>query len=94
MRDRQPGGSVCGGWFGRCGFGTCKGAAGATAPAEAPTPVLRPSQATAVRHVLVVDDSRGQRRLLARMLSGWGHVVREAASGAEALRCAATARWT
>jgi sigma-B regulation protein RsbU (phosphoserine phosphatase) len=57
------------------------------APAEAETPA---EPADAVRHVLVVDDSRGQRRLLARMLSGWGHVVREAGSGAEALELCRT----
>ena len=57
-------------------------AAGACVPAVA---AVRATGATAGRHVLVVDDSRGQRRLLARMLSGWGHIVREAASGAEAL---------
>jgi sigma-B regulation protein RsbU (phosphoserine phosphatase) len=44
-----------------------------------------PPEPAAVTHVLVVDDSRGQRRLLARMLTGWGLVVQEAASGAEAL---------
>lgn len=39
----------------------------------------------AIRDVLVVDDSRLQRRILKAMLSRWGFRVREAASGGEAL---------
>jgi phosphoserine phosphatase RsbU/P len=37
------------------------------------------------RHVLVVDDSRAQRRILSVQLSRWGYLVTEAASGEEAL---------
>ncbi len=44
----------------------------------------------AVRQVLVVDDSRGQRRLLSTQLSRWGYQVLEAASGQEALAVCAT----
>lgn len=40
----------------------------------------------AIRHVLVVDDSRLQRRILAASLTRWGFEVREAASGDDALR--------
>lgn len=36
-------------------------------------------------HVLVVDDSRSQRRILLASLKRWGYVVTEAASGVEAL---------
>lgn len=45
---------------------------------ESPEPAAR-------RRILVVDDSTPQRRVLAKMLRGWGYVVVEAASGAEAL---------
>ncbi|WP_043871294.1 PP2C family protein-serine/threonine phosphatase [Celeribacter indicus] len=38
-----------------------------------------------VNTVLVVDDSRAQRRILSSYLGRWGYVVREAGSGAEAL---------
>jgi sigma-B regulation protein RsbU (phosphoserine phosphatase) len=38
-----------------------------------------------IRHVLVVDDSRLQRRILVGILSRWGYDVAEAASGVEAL---------
>ena len=37
------------------------------------------------RRILVVDDSTPQRRVLAKLLRGWGYGVVEAASGAEAL---------
>lgn len=37
------------------------------------------------RRILLVDDSAPQRRLLSKMLKGWGYAVLEAASGAEAL---------
>ncbi|MES2144264.1 MAG: SpoIIE family protein phosphatase [Pseudomonadota bacterium] len=36
-------------------------------------------------HVLVVDDSKAQRRMLALQLARWGYLVTEAASGEEAL---------
>lgn len=39
-----------------------------------------------IRRVLVVDDSRMQRRILAASLNRWGFEVREAASGDDALR--------
>lgn len=39
-----------------------------------------------VRQVLVVDDSRAQRRILALSLRRWGYEVTEAGSGEEALR--------
>lgn len=41
--------------------------------------------AQAVRPILVVDDSRAQRRLLVRTLSTWGYDTIEAAGGFEAL---------
>ncbi|MBB94739.1 MAG: fused response regulator/phosphatase [Rhodobacteraceae bacterium] len=41
------------------------------------------------RHVLVVDDSRLQRRILVTLLKKWGYSVDEAASGEEALARAA-----
>lgn len=37
------------------------------------------------RHVLIVDDSRAQRKILSMFLSRWGYRVTEAASGEEAL---------
>jgi len=43
------------------------------------------------RHVLVVDDSRAQRRMMALLLVRWGYLVSEAGSGEEAMAiCAAT----
>lgn len=39
----------------------------------------------AIRHVLVVDDSRAQRMLVTAGLRSWGFTVHQAASGAEAL---------
>lgn len=42
-------------------------------------------EAAMMRQVLVVDDSRAQRHLLALQLSRWGYAVTEAASGADAL---------
>lgn len=47
-------------------------------------PVAAP-QEQAPRHVLVVDDSKAQRRILSMQLSRWGYVVTEAASGEDAL---------
>lgn len=44
-----------------------------------------PSAASAARAILVVDDSKAQRRVLAMQLSRWGYSVSEAASGEEAL---------
>ncbi len=38
-----------------------------------------------VRHVLIVDDSRAQRRLVALSLARWGYRVSEAATASEAL---------
>lgn len=46
----------------------------------------------AIRHVLVVDDSRLQRKILTLALKRWGFDVVEAASGEEALRLAASQR--
>ena len=40
---------------------------------------------TAIDLVLVVDDSRSQRRILSAYLKRWGYQVVEAASGAEGL---------
>jgi sigma-B regulation protein RsbU (phosphoserine phosphatase) len=54
----------------------------------APTPTETPEVNQAIRHVLVVDDSRLQRRILAASLKKWGFKITEAASGDEALqRC-------
>ncbi|WP_233557210.1 PP2C family protein-serine/threonine phosphatase [Gemmobacter lutimaris] len=47
----------------------------------------RPGAAARGR-VLVVDDSRAQRRILAMSLQRWGYLVTEAATGEEALRLA------
>lgn len=43
------------------------------------------SKTSPKRRVLVVDDSRFQRRILKAILAGWGYDVVEASSGAEAL---------
>ena len=48
------------------------------------TPSL-PDAAMVVRPVLVVDDSRAQRRLVARTLQKWGYETIEAESGEEAM---------
>lgn len=45
------------------------------------------TETPAVRSVLVVDDSRMQRRILSGSLSRWGYRVLDAASGEEALAC-------
>lgn len=50
-----------------------------------PTPKETPVVNQAIRHVLVVDDSRLQRRILAASLKKWGFEVAEAACGDEAL---------
>jgi sigma-B regulation protein RsbU (phosphoserine phosphatase) len=59
-----------------------------------PYPIGPPSspQAGAIRHVLVVDDSKLQRKILSVALKRWGFDVVEAASGAEALQRAAERR--
>ncbi|MEP3442558.1 SpoIIE family protein phosphatase [Sulfitobacter sp.] len=49
-------------------------------------------KAGVIRHVLVVDDSRLQRKLLTLALKHWGFDVAEAASGEEALEKAAVQR--
>jgi len=49
-------------------------------------------KAGVIRHVLVVDDSRLQRKLLTLALNHWGFDVAEAASGEEALEKAAAQR--
>jgi sigma-B regulation protein RsbU (phosphoserine phosphatase) len=49
---------------------------------------LAATDAHARRRILLVDDSAPQRMLLAKMLTGWGYAVVEAASGAEALEVA------
>ncbi|MEP2919627.1 MAG: SpoIIE family protein phosphatase [Sulfitobacter sp.] len=49
-------------------------------------------KAGVIRHVLVVDDSRLQRKLLTLALKHWGFDVAEAASGEEALEKAAAQR--
>ena len=49
---------------------------------------MRDLTETLPRHVLVVDDSRAQRHVLAMHLSRWGYLVTEAATGAEALALA------
>jgi sigma-B regulation protein RsbU (phosphoserine phosphatase) len=50
-----------------------------------PAPPAPEAPAAVPRRVLVVDDSRAQRRVLALSLSRGGYAVTEAASGAEAL---------
>ena len=50
------------------------------------TPVVGPGgDVTQTHRVLVVDDSRLQRRILCKLLARWGYQVSEAASGQEAL---------
>ena len=44
-----------------------------------------PRETRTPRSVLVVDDSRRQRRILSAMLKRWGFDVIEASTGAEAL---------
>lgn len=44
-----------------------------------------PRFAGAIRHILVVDDSRLQRRILSSSLKRWGFIVSEAESGRQAL---------
>lgn len=44
-----------------------------------------PAAGGGIRRVLVVDDSRAQRRVLASYLRQWGYEIEEAESGAEAL---------
>ncbi len=57
----------------------------ASHPVPLPIPV-------ATRRVLVVDDSRAQRRILALSLARWGYAVDEAESGGQALQmCKAVA---
>lgn len=48
-------------------------------------PASGPNSVTPAEVVLVVDDSRAQRRILSSYLSRWGYSVLEAGSGAEAL---------
>lgn len=52
---------------------------------QRPPHVDPPTHVGAVRHVLVVDDSRLQRTILSASLLRWGFKVTEAASGEEAL---------
>ncbi len=47
--------------------------------------IATPHKNSAIRSVLVVDDSRAQRRILCACLQRWGFAVREAESGIEAL---------
>ena len=51
-------------------------------PADLP---VDPGHGTPRREVLVVDDSKAQRTVLARMLARWGYGVLQAGSGGEAL---------
>jgi len=55
-------------------------------PSDMPHP-----EARAIRDVLVVDDSRLQRRIVAALLKKWGYAVREAESGEDALALCADA---
>jgi len=50
-----------------------------------PTDSVRRPSAFAARPVLVVDDSKAQRKILQMQLSRWGYDVTEAASGDEAM---------
>lgn len=50
---------------------------------------IRKSEATEPRQVLVVDDSKAQRRVLSLSLERWGYHVTEAGSAEEALRLCA-----
>lgn len=63
-------------------------------PVVLPNPLTLSSspRGGAVRHVLVVDDSKLQRKLLTLALKRWGFDVTEAASAEEALECAAHQR--
>jgi sigma-B regulation protein RsbU (phosphoserine phosphatase) len=57
-----------------------------------PVPLSSSPRAGAIRHVLVVDDSRLQRKLLTVALKRWGFDVAEADSGEKALELAALRR--
>ena len=53
---------------------------------NAPTPVIPVENEAGLRRpILVVDDSRAQRRLLTKALARWGHTTLEAESGEAAL---------
>lgn len=55
-------------------------------PARTPkTQHTRPRSPQMARHVLIVDDSRAQRKVLALSLRRWGYRISEAESGCEAL---------
>jgi len=57
--------------------------------ARSPDPLAQP---VTTPRVLIVDDSRAQRRILALSLARWGYAVDEAASGGQALQmCKAAA---
>ncbi len=59
---------------------------------SAPERIARSFESPVLSPVLVVDDSKAQRRLLTRTLEKWGYQVMEAASGQEAMDlCATTA---
>mgnify|MGYP005999677015 CR=1 FL=1 len=47
-------------------------------------------QHTKPHRILIVDDSRLQRRILSKMLGKWGYEVAEAESGAKALEICAS----
>jgi sigma-B regulation protein RsbU (phosphoserine phosphatase) len=57
-----------------------------------PTPPTSAPRIGAIRHVLVVDDSKLQRKLLTVALRRWGFDVAEAACGEEALKLAMVRR--
>lgn len=56
-----------------------------TLPSENTSPKARPPQDKNLRRVLVVDDSRVQRRIVASALKRWGYQITEAESGEQAL---------
>ena len=61
-------------------------------PMKTETGPIFDNAAMVIRPVLVVDDSKAQRRLLSRTLAKWGYETIEADSGEAALDVARTTR--
>ncbi len=64
-----------------------------TGIASAACTVVSEPQCCVGARILVIDDNSASRRVLARMLQGWGALVTEAANGATGLEAIARARY-